>query len=79
MELVFRSALWGALAFAPFAVLASDAGAEFFSQHSAVWNAGPAAASVLGQRSLRGRMRAITDGRWPDAEAIFTKVASATR
>src|SRR3984957_1772849 len=75
---VFRSALWGALVFAPFTVLAQIGPAESFSASEATSEMqGPAAASSAQDSGLyEDGMRAITDARWPDAEAIFTKVAT---
>ena len=75
---VFRSALWGALVFAPFAVLAQMPPAPSFSASTTPSGMqGPATASSAPDSGLyEDGMRAITDGRWLDAEAIFTKVAT---
>jgi hypothetical protein len=67
---VFRSALWGALVFAPVAVLAQKGPEQSFSASAT------AASSAQNSGLYEDGMRAITDGRWPDAEAIFTKVAA---
>ena len=75
---VFRSALWGALVFAPFAVLAQMPPAQSFSASTtSPGTRGPAAPLIVRDSGLyEDGMRAITDGRWLDAEAIFTKVAT---
>jgi hypothetical protein len=75
---VFLSVLWGALAFAPLAVSAQVGPAQSFSASTALSGMqGPTAASSAQDSGLyEDGMRAITDGRWPDAEAIFTKVAT---
>ena len=75
---VFRSVLRGALAFAPLAVLAQMGPAQSFSASTVPSGMqGPAASSSAQDSGLyQDGMRAITDGRWPDAEAIFTKVAT---
>jgi FecR protein len=71
--LVFHSALWGALAFTPVAGLALQsfsAGVPL-----AAMEGDPAASSAPDSGLYAKGMRAINEGRWPDAEAIFTKVA----
>ena len=75
---VFRSAIWGALVFAPFAILAQMPPAQSFSASTTPSGMqGPAAASSAPDSGLyEDGMRAITDGRWLNAEAIFTKVAT---
>jgi hypothetical protein len=75
---VFHSALGAALVFAPFVVLAQIGPAQNFSASAAPSGMqGPAAASSAPDSGLyEDGMRAITDGRWPAAEAIFTKVAT---
>jgi hypothetical protein len=77
-RVVFRSALWGALVFAPFAVLAQMGAEQSFSASAAPSGMEGAAATYSAQDTgpYEDGMRAITDGRWLDAEAIFTKVAA---
>ena len=67
---IFCSALWGALVFAPVAVLAQR-GPEQSPSASAA-----AASSAQESGLYENGMRALTDGRWLDAEAIFTKIAT---
>jgi hypothetical protein len=75
---VFRSALLGALVLAPLAVLAQMGPGQSFSASAAPSGMqGPEAShSAQGSGVYSDGMRAITDGRWLDAEAIFAKVAA---
>src|SRR5271156_947705 len=66
----FRSALCGAFVFAPIAILAQMGPEESFLASAAT------ASSAQDSGLYEDGMRAITDGRWLDAEAIFTKVAT---
>jgi FecR protein len=66
---VFCSALFGALVFVPLTVLAQVAPEQSSS-------ASTAPSEIKGPSAYSDGMRAITDGRWLDAEAIFTKVAA---
>src|SRR5271156_6057075 len=66
----FRSALCGAFVFAPIAILAQMGPEESFLASAAT------ASSAQNSGLYEDGMRAITDGRWPDAEAILTKVAA---
>jgi hypothetical protein len=69
---VFCSALCGALVFAPLTVPAQVAPEQSSS-------ASTAPSEIKGPSAYSDGMRAITDGRWLDAEGIFTKVAAQHR
>jgi len=75
---IFHAVLLGALLFAPAASVAQFAPEQSFAGSAApVGIAGSAAASSAPDSSLYADgTRAINEGRWSDAEAIFTKVAS---
>jgi hypothetical protein len=70
---VFGFALCGALVFVPVTVLAQIGPGESFS-------ASPTSSGIEGLSAASSLyadgMRAITDARWPDAEAMFTKVVT---
>jgi FecR protein len=70
---VFRFALCAALVFVPIRVLAQIGPAESFSEGGTPSEMQGAAASLS---LYSDGMRAITDARWLDAEAIFTKVVA---
>jgi hypothetical protein len=75
---VFRFALCTALVFVPVTVLAQMGPGESFSEGAA--SSGIEGGLAAGYSPMDGLysdgMRAITDGRWGDAEAIFTKVVT---
>jgi hypothetical protein len=75
---VFRFALCGALVFAPVTVLAQVPGESFSEGATSSGIEGGPATSYSGQGSglYSDGMRAITDARWVDAEAIFSKVVT---
>jgi hypothetical protein len=72
-KVVFRFALCGALVFVPVTVFAQIGPAESFSEGATPSEMQGAAASPS---PYSDGMRAITDARWLDAEAIFTKVVA---
>jgi hypothetical protein len=79
LGIVFRFALCGALVFVPVTVLAQMGPGESFSEGATPSGieGGPLASSSAQDRGLyTDGMRAVTDARWLDAEAIFTLVVA---
>jgi hypothetical protein len=75
--LVFHSALWGALVFAPIAGLAQLTPEQSFAGSAPPVEMEGAPAAYLAQDAglYADGTRAVNEGRWPDAEKIFAKVA----
>jgi hypothetical protein len=71
-SLVFHSALWGALAFTPVAGLAQQSFAA--GAPPAAIEGAPVPSNTPGDGLYADGTRAINEGRWIDAEAIFAKV-----
>ena len=74
---VFRFALYGAVVFAPLAVLAQMGPELSFSESEAPSGMEGAATAYSPQDSqYADGVRAINDSRWLDAETVFTKLAT---
>jgi hypothetical protein len=74
---IFHAAVLGVLLFAPMAGVAQFTSAQNFAGSVAPvgFDGGPAASNAPESSLYADGTRAINEGRWSDAEAIFTKVA----